>query len=111
VDFDMHYGHRNDIDGYAKAATVFDKQLHDFVAAMKDEDILMITADHGCDPGFRGTDHSREYVPFMAYGKDIKENVNLGTRDSFADIAATIQDIFGIEPATAGKSFKDEIMK
>ena len=111
VDFDMHYGHRNDIDGYAKAATVFDKQLHDFVAAMKDEDILMITADHGCDPGFRGTDHSREYVPFMAYGKDIKENVNLGTRDSFADIAATIQDIFGVEPATAGKSFKDEIMK
>ena len=111
VDFDMHYGHRNDIDGYAKAATVFDEQLHDFVAAMKDEDILMITADHGCDPGFRGTDHSREYVPFMAYGKDIKENVNLGTRDSFADIAATIQDIFGIEPATAGKSFKDEIMK
>ena len=111
VDFDMHYGHRNDIDGYAKAATVFDKQLHDFVAAMKDEDIMMITADHGCDPGFRGTDHSREYVPFMAYGKDIKENVNLGTRDSFADIAATIQDIFGIEPATAGKSFKDEIMK
>ena len=111
VDFDMHYGHRNDIDGYAKAATVFDEQLHDFTAAMRDEDILMITADHGCDPGFRGTDHSREYVPFMAYGKDIKENVNLGTRDSFADIAATIQDIFGVEQATAGKSFKDEIMK
>ena len=111
VDFDMHYGHRNDIDGYAKAATVFDEQLHDFVANMKDEDILMITADHGCDPGFRGTDHSREYVPFMAYGKNIKENVNLGTRDSFADIAATIQDIFGVEQATAGKSFKDEIMK
>lgn len=110
VDFDMHYGHRNDIDGYAKAATVFDEQLHDFVANMRDEDILMITADHGCDPGFRGTDHSREYVPFMAYGKDIKENVNLGTRDSFADIAATIQDIFGIQPATAGKSFKEEIL-
>jgi len=111
VDFDMHYGHRNDIDGYAKAATVFDKQLHDFVANMSDEDILMITADHGCDPGFRGTDHSREYVPFMAYGKDIKENVNLGTRDSFADIAATVQDIFGIKPVTVGKSFKEEILK
>ena len=110
VDFDMHYGHRNDIDGYAKAATVFDKQLHDFVKNMRDEDILMITADHGCDPGFRGTDHSREYVPFMAYGKDVKENVNLGTRDSFADIAATIQDIFGVEQATAGKSFKEEIL-
>jgi len=111
VDFDMHYGHRNDIDGYAKAATVFDEQLHDFVANMRDEDILMITADHGCDPGFRGTDHSREYVPFMAYGKDINENVNLGTRDSFADIAATIQDIFEVKQATSGKSFKDEILK
>ena len=78
---------------------------------MRDEDILMITADHGCDPGFRGTDHSREYVPFMAYGKDIKKNVNLGTRDSFADIAATIQDIFEVKQATSGKSFKDEILK
>lgn len=111
VDFDMVYGHRNDIDGYAKAASVFDKQLHTFVERMKEEDILMITADHGCDPGFKGTDHSREYVPLLVYGKDIKENVNLGTRDSFADIAATIQDIFGVEQITAGKSFKSEIMK
>jgi len=111
VDFDMMYGHRNDIDGYAKAATVFDKQLHTFVENMKDEDILMITADHGCDPGFKGTDHSREYVPLLGYGKYIKENVNLGTRDSFADIAATIQDIFGVKQLTAGRSFKDEIMK
>lgn len=110
VDFDMVYGHRNDIDGYAKAATVFDKQLHTFVENMKGEDILMITADHGCDPGFKGTDHSREYVPLLIYGKDIKENVNLGTRDSFADIAATIQDIFGVKQLTAGKSFKDEIL-
>ena len=105
------YGHRNDIDGYAKAASVFDKQLHIFLENMKDEDILMITADHGCDPGFKGTDHSREYVPLLIYGKDIKENVNLGTRDSFADIAATIQDIFGVKQLTAGRSFKDEIMK
>lgn len=111
VDFDMMYGHRNDIDGYAKAASVFDKQLHTFLENMKDEDILMITADHGCDPGFKGTDHSREYVPLLIYGKDIKENVNLGTRDSFADIAATIQDIFGVKQLTAGRSFKDEIMK
>ena len=111
VDFDMMYGHRNDIDGYAKAATVFDKQLHTFVENMKDEDILMITADHGCDPGFKGTDHSREYVPLLISGKYIKENVNLGTRDSFADIAATIQDIFGVKQLTAGRSFKDEIMK
>ena len=77
---------------------------------MRDEDILMITADHGCDPGFKGTDHSREYVPLLIYGKDIKENVNLGTRDSFADIAATIQDIFEVKQLTAGKSFKDEIL-
>ena len=111
VDFDMVYGHRNDIDGYAKAATVFDKQLKEFMARMKEEDILMITADHGCDPGFKGTDHSREYVPFLAYGKDVKANVNLGTRTSFADIAATIQDIFGVEQITAGQSFKDEILK
>lgn len=111
VDFDMVYGHRNDIDGYAKAATTFDAQLKEFVSHMKDEDILMITADHGCDPGFKGTDHSREYVPFLAYGKDIKADVNLGTRSSFADIAATIQDIFGVEQITAGQSFKKEIMK
>ena len=111
VDFDMVYGHRNDIDGYAKAATKFDEQLKTSLSRMKDEDIVMITADHGCDPGFKGTDHSREYVPFLAYGKDIKENVNLGTRNSFADIAATIQDIFEIEQITAGNSFKDAIMK
>ena len=111
VDFDMVYGHRNDIDGYAKAATKFDEQLKTFLSRMKDEDIVMITADHGCDPGFKGTDHSREYVPFLAYGKDIKENVNLGTRNSFAGIAATIQDIFEIEQITAGNSFKDAIMK
>ena len=111
VDFDMVYGHRNDIDGYAKAATVFDKQLIEFMSRMKDDDILMITADHGCDPGFKGTDHSREYVPLMIYGKQIKENVNLKTRDSFADIAATIQDIFEVEQITAGTSFKDAIMK
>lgn len=111
VDFDMVYGHRNDVDGYAKAATVFDKQLEEFVSKMKDSDILMITADHGCDPGFRGTDHSREYVPFLVYGKDIKSGVDLGTRSSFADIAATIQDIFEVEQKTAGESFKNEILK
>lgn len=111
VDFDMIYGHRNDVDGYAKAATVFDRQLEEFVSKMKDSDILMITADHGCDPGFRGTDHSREYVPFLVYGKDIKAGVNLGTRSSFADIAATIQDIFEVEQKTKGESFKNEILK
>lgn len=111
VDFDMVYGHRNDIDGYAKAATVFDQQLAEMTAKMKDTDIVMITADHGCDPGFKGTDHSREYVPFLAYGKDVKAGVNLGTRSTFADIAATIQDIFEVEQKTAGTSFKTEILK
>ena len=111
VDFDMLYGHRNDIDGYAAAATTFDKQLAIMVEKMKDRDILMITADHGCDPGFPGTDHSREYVPFLVYGKDVKAGVNLKTRDSFADIAATIQDIFEVEQKTAGNSFKAEILK
>jgi len=111
VDFDMKYGHRRDIEGYATAATVFDKQLKEFIGRMKDDDILMITADHGCDPGFSGTDHTREYVPFLAYGKDIKANVNLGTRKSFADIAATIQEIFGVEQETCGESFWNEIKK
>ena len=111
VDFDMVYGHRNDIDGYARAATAFDLQLTQMIEKMKDNDILMITADHGCDPGFPGTDHSREYVPLLVYGKDIISGVNLNTRDSFADIAATIQDIFEVEQKTAGCSFKDEILK
>ena len=111
VDFDMVYGHRNDIDGYAVAATTFDKQLATMVGKLKDTDILMITADHGCDPGFPGTDHSREYVPLLIYGKEIKAGVNLGTRDSFADIAATIQDIFEVKQKTSGRSFKNEILK
>ncbi|MDY3121731.1 phosphopentomutase [Suipraeoptans intestinalis] len=110
VDFDMVYGHRNDIEGYARAATVFDEQLETFIADMKEEDILMITADHGCDPGFKGTDHSREQVPFLAYGRQIRENVNLGTRSTFADIAATILDIFQVNNIADGTSFKKEIM-
>ena len=109
VDFDMKYGHRRDIEGYATASTVFDKQLEEFISKMRDTDILMITADHGCDPGFKGTDHTREYVPFIAYGKDIKAGVDLGTRTSFADIAATIQEIFNIEQKTNGISFWNEI--
>ena len=111
VDFDMLYGHRNDIEGYAKAATTFDGQLETFIGRMKENDILMITADHGCDPGYKGTDHSRECVPFLAYGSSIKENVNLGTRKTYADIAATVLDILGVENNTDGTSFKKEIMK
>lgn len=111
VDFDMLYGHRNDIEGYAKAATVFDKQLGIFMERMQPQDILMITADHGCDPGFKGTDHSRECVPFLAYGEQVKKGVNMGTRKTFSDIAATILDIFGIDSRLDGTSFKDEILK
>ena len=111
VDFDMLYGHRNDIEGYAKAATVFDKQLGTFMERMQPQDILMITADHGCDPGFKGTDHSRECVPFLAYGEQVKKGVNMETRKTFSDIAATILDIFGIDSRLDGTSFKDEILK
>lgn len=110
VDFDMVYGHRNDIDGYAQAATDFDKQLGVFMQNMKDDDIVIITADHGCDPGFKGTDHTRENVPVLVYGKNIKQNVSLGTRQSFADIAKTILDIFNIDGDVAGSSFLNDII-
>ena len=111
VDFDMVYGHRNNRKGYAEAATTFDRQLGTFMERMRDDDILMITADHGCDPGFPGTDHTREHTPFLVYGKRIREDVNLGTRESFADIAATILDIFNVENNTDGTSMKEYILK
>lgn len=98
VDYDMLYGHRNDVDGYAKALTYFDKRLPELLAAMRDEDILMITADHGCDPITPSTDHSREYTPLLMVGKPIEAGVNYGTRKSFADISATILNYFGITP-------------
>ncbi len=110
VDFDMHYGHRNDAVGYARALSEFDLWLGSFTADMKGSDILFITADHGCDPLTESTDHSREYVPLLIYGKDIKA-VNLGTRESFADIGKTIADIFGIDCDTDGESFKNKIIK
>ncbi len=108
VDFDMLYGHRNDVDGYAKALTEFDQWLPDFLAGMKEEDLLMITADHGCDPSTPSTDHSREYVPLIMKGKGIRPGKNYGTRESFADIAATIQAYFGLEVVTAGHSLMNE---
>ncbi len=111
VDFDMMYGHRNDIEGYAKAATKFDEQLGEFMEKMQEEDVLIITADHGCDPGFKGTDHSRENVPLLVYGKNIKQNKSLKTRNSFADIAKTILDIFEINSDIDGNSFLSEILK
>lgn len=111
VDFDMKYGHRRDVDEYAFAATVFDGLLGTFIDNMRDEDILMITADHGCDPGFKGTDHTREMVPLLVYGKDIKPGVNLNTLESYADIAASVLDIFGLKNVVAGESFYELIKK
>ncbi len=109
VDFDMVYGHRNDVDGYALAATVFDRQLGEMLPKLGDEDVVLITADHGCDPGFPGTDHTREYVPMLLYGKQIRPAVSIGTRNSFADIAATVLGMFGIPESLDGKSFWDEV--
>ena len=111
VDFDMVYGHRRDIDGYAKALSEFDAWLGSFVEKLGDEDIVMITADHGCDPAYTATtDHTREYVPLLILGKGVK-NVNLGTRQSFADIAATVTELLDVEYETPGQSFAKEILK
>lgn len=110
VEFDMTYGHRNDIDGYANALSEFDLWLKYFLPKLKKSDMLIITADHGCDPGDKSTDHTREYVPLLVYGQKIK-GCNLKTRKSYADIAATIADIFRVEFKTEGKSFKKEMLK
>lgn len=110
VDFDMLYGHRNDAVGYARALSEFDAWLGGFIPKLGDDDVLFITADHGCDPITPSTDHSREYIPLLVYGKNIK-SVDLGTRSSFADIGKTIADIFGVKSKAAGESFKDIIFK
>ena len=110
VDFDMLYGHRRDIDGYANALTEFDTWLGAFLEKLGEEDLVMITADHGCDPAYTATtDHTREYVPLLVLGKQVKP-VNLGTRASFADIAATVTELLGVEYDTPGKSFAKEIL-
>lgn len=104
VDYDMLYGHRNNIDGYAKALTEFDESLPEIMGKMRDEDILMITADHGCDPGYTcSTDHSREHTPLIIYGKNLPTK-NLGTRDTFADIGATVLDYLGVKGNIAGET-------
>lgn len=109
VDFDMLYGHRNNIEGYAKALEEFDRKLPEIMSFLKDEDILIITADHGNDPSTPSTDHDREYIPILCYGRNLKSNVDLGIRESYSDISATILDIFNIEKLS-GTSFKNEIM-
>ena len=110
VDFDMVFGHRRNIDGYAKALSEFDSWLGGFVEKLGDEDLVMVTADHGCDPGYLATtDHTREYVPLLILGKGVK-NVNLGTRESFADIAATVTELLDVQFSTPGKSFANQII-
>ena len=111
VDFDMVFGHRRNIDGYANALTEFDTWLGNFLPKLREDDILMITADHGCDPAYTATtDHTREYVPLIVAGPRVKP-VNLGTRLGFCDIAATIAELLNVELETEGVSFADAIMQ
>lgn len=110
VDFDMAYGHRRDIAGYARATTEFDVQLGTFMEHMREDDVLMITADHGCDPGAPGTDHTREYVPLLVYGARIRKNTNLGTYPTFAMIGATVADMFDAPLTTKGESLLPRIL-
>lgn len=107
VDFDMLYGHRQDIDGYANAFAEFDRWLPEFTGGMSDDDILIITADHGCDPGDSHTDHTREYVPCIIYGKNVTP-ANLGTRTTYSDIAATVADYLGVDFTCQGRSMLGE---
>ncbi len=109
VDFDMLFGHRNDADGYAKALMEFDKWFGEFLPTLRENDIVIVTADHGCDPLTPSTDHSREYIPLLVFGKKVKP-VNLGIRPTYADIGKTIADIFGVKADIAGESFKNEIL-
>ena len=112
VDFDMYYGHRNDVEGYAAAMTAFDAWLGDFLPLLREGDVLIITADHGCDPATPSTDHSRECTPMLIYGNRVRAGVNLGTRESFSDIGATVLEIFDIVDAPiAGDSFWSAVKK
>ncbi|MBR5264773.1 MAG: phosphopentomutase, partial [Clostridia bacterium] len=106
VDFDMLYGHRNDIDGYAKALSAFDAWLPSFLSEMGEEDLLLITADHGCDPGDISTDHTRENVPLLLYGQKVTP-ADLGVRETFADLAATVAAYLGVAYGGAGNAIKE----
>ena len=110
VEFDMTYGHRRNPRGYADAVMAFDRRLGEIMPMLCDDDVLMITADHGCDPCYGGTDHTRERTPLVSYGKGISP-VNLGTRNTFADIAATIADMLGVDYGLYGSSMLGEISK
>ncbi|MDD4495754.1 MAG: phosphopentomutase [Eubacteriales bacterium] len=110
VDFDMLYGHRNDPEGYAKALMSLDSWIPEFLNSLQTDDIAIITADHGCDPTTVGTDHSREYVPLLVYGKNVKGGINLGIRNSFSDIAASVSELFGTQNPGPGYSFLSKII-
>ncbi len=105
IDFDMLYGHRNDVEGYKRALEEFDQALPEIIKAMRETDLLILTADHGCDPTTLSTDHSREFVPLLVYGAAIRRGVNLGIRQTFADVGQTIADIFGVKGLKNGESF------
>ncbi|MEG1012210.1 MAG: phosphopentomutase [Ruthenibacterium sp.] len=111
VDFDMLYGHRNDVDGYAAAATEFDGQLAQLLPLLRAEDLLILTADHGCDPETPSTDHSRECVPLILYSASVRQGVNLGTRKSFSCIAKTVCEFLGVRATLCGESLWHEIVK
>ncbi len=111
VEFDMNYGHRRNPKGYAAELEAFDLRLPEILSNLQESDVLMITADHGCDPTFSGTDHTREYVPLLVYGEQIKKNYNLGIRESYSDMAVTITELLGVNSVENGKSFVDEILE
>ncbi|WP_432409492.1 phosphopentomutase [Wukongibacter sp. M2B1] len=111
VDFDAKFGHRRDPQGYKDALEELDERIPEILDNMKDSDMIIIVADHGNDPTYKGTDHTREYIPIVVYGKNVKAGINLGTRETFADIAATIADILDVEKPKVGTSFKELILK
>ena len=111
VEFDMIYGHRRDVGGYARALMDFDERIPEIIGAMNEDDVLMITADHGCDPTYRGTDHTREYITLINLRRKIKADVDLKVRKTFSDIAATITDLLNVEYSGQGSSFKEMILK
>ncbi len=111
VDFDMQFGHRNNIEGYAQALREFDERIPEIIKNLTDEDILIITADHGCDPTTPSTDHSREYVPLFIYGTNIKPGINLGIRSTFADLGATVAEYLEVEKPANGTSFLKHVIK
>ena len=111
VEFDMNFGHRNDAKGYGKALEDFDNRMEEIFNAMKEDDILIITADHGCDPTTSGTDHSREYIPILVYGENIKENIDIGIQSSFSNIGKSILDYLSIKNTLPGESFLKEVLK